>query len=282
MSTLYELLGALSHDDAEELRTAFRKAVKGTHPDLRPDDPDAALKFREIVRANEILCDPEQRKAYDHLLDLAQLEGEAASKQAPVVKLRKFASAVMASTGASVMIIGGYLLFMYVSSSGSVASANNAESGMAASQVAAASRRLDATEKYLVSADLDTKRVAPEASTSTIPTTQHGPHLDLIANEEVESMQALRFNRDGDFTIGGVNPTLQPAVIFYRLQKIDGAFPIPPAKPIQTLKSFRSVPKITRRPRLDQASLMPLRFSIFQTRTAAQDTSREKRVAQIR
>ena len=32
MKTLYDLLGALPSDDAEGLRTAFRKAVKGAHP----------------------------------------------------------------------------------------------------------------------------------------------------------------------------------------------------------------------------------------------------------
>ena len=51
MNTLYDLLGALPHDDAEGLRTAFRQAVKGAHPGIRPGDPDAALKFRQIVRA---------------------------------------------------------------------------------------------------------------------------------------------------------------------------------------------------------------------------------------
>ncbi len=51
MNTLYDLLGALPHDDAEGLRTAFRQAVKGAHPDIKPGDPDAALKFRQIVRA---------------------------------------------------------------------------------------------------------------------------------------------------------------------------------------------------------------------------------------
>ena len=42
MGTLYDLLGALPSDDAEELRTAFRKAAKATHPDTNPDNPDAA------------------------------------------------------------------------------------------------------------------------------------------------------------------------------------------------------------------------------------------------
>ena len=46
MGTLYDLLGALPSDDAEGLRTAFRKAAKATHPDINPDNPDAALRFR--------------------------------------------------------------------------------------------------------------------------------------------------------------------------------------------------------------------------------------------
>src|SRR5438309_11676095 len=100
MNTLYDLLGALPHDDAESLRRAFRSAVKGAHPDLRPDDPDAALKFREIVRANEILGDPEQRAAYDHLLGLAHEEQVSVSKQQAVfVRVHRFASGVMAFAG---------------------------------------------------------------------------------------------------------------------------------------------------------------------------------------
>jgi hypothetical protein len=74
MKTLYDVLGALPSDDADGLRTAFRKAVKGAHPDIHPGDPDAALKFREILRANEILGDAVQRTAYDNLLELARLE----------------------------------------------------------------------------------------------------------------------------------------------------------------------------------------------------------------
>jgi len=65
MGTLYDLLGALPSDDAEGLRTAFRKAAKSTHPDINPDNPDAALRFRELVRAYDILTDTEQRATYD-------------------------------------------------------------------------------------------------------------------------------------------------------------------------------------------------------------------------
>jgi curved DNA-binding protein CbpA len=71
MTTLYDLLGALPNDDAEDLRAAFRKAAKANHPDNNPGDPDAAQRFRQVVRANAILRDKRQRAHYDRLLEAA-------------------------------------------------------------------------------------------------------------------------------------------------------------------------------------------------------------------
>src|SRR6202035_2932452 len=124
MNTLYDLLGALPHDNAEALRAAFRRAVKGAHPDVRPDDPEAALKFREIVRANDILGDDEQRAAYDHLLELARLEHLSEARHAIAARVHKLASGVIAMAGASVVTVGGYLLFVHMSVA-SVATAND-------------------------------------------------------------------------------------------------------------------------------------------------------------
>ena len=115
MDTLYDLLGALPHDDAEGLRSAFRRAVKGAHPDIRPGDPDAAIKFRQIVRANEILGDRDQRAVYDHLLLLAQHEKDPAASHPIAAKVHKIASGVMALASASVVTVGGYLVFVHVS-----------------------------------------------------------------------------------------------------------------------------------------------------------------------
>lgn len=108
METLYDLLGALPRDDEEELRAAFRRAVKGSHPDLNPGDPDAGQKFREIVRANEILVDEEQRAAYDHLLDLAQKEQRQKSTAKTV---HRVATGVIALSVASSLSLGGYLIY---------------------------------------------------------------------------------------------------------------------------------------------------------------------------
>ena len=115
MDTLYDLLGALPHDDAEGLRTAFRRAVKGAHPDLRPGDPDAAMKFRQIVRANEILCDSDQRAAYDHLLTLAQMEKDLATAHPIAAKIYRIASGVLALASVAIVGVSGYLLFMHMS-----------------------------------------------------------------------------------------------------------------------------------------------------------------------
>jgi curved DNA-binding protein CbpA len=114
METLYDLLGALPNDDAENLRAAFRRAVKGTHPDINPGDPAAAIRFRQIVRANEILNDPEQRAAYDHLLDLARIEQASLAKQATARKVYQFASAVLSFAIVLIMAVGGYALYLHL------------------------------------------------------------------------------------------------------------------------------------------------------------------------
>jgi len=70
MNTLYNLLGVRPDADDETLRKAFRKAIKATHPDLHAGDPDAPLRFRQIVDANALLRDAKQRATYDWLLQL--------------------------------------------------------------------------------------------------------------------------------------------------------------------------------------------------------------------
>jgi DnaJ-like protein len=111
MGTLYDLLGALPSDDAEGLRTAFRKAAKATHPDIHPDDPDAALRFRELMRAYDILTDPDQRATYDHLLAIALQPSPAAKAVRTYEVIGKVASNTMAATVISAVLVGGYVVF---------------------------------------------------------------------------------------------------------------------------------------------------------------------------
>ena len=114
METLYDLLGALPRDDAEELRIAFRRAVKGTHPDLHPSDPDAGVKFRQIVRASAILSDRDQRATYDHLLDLADQEQRQIKRRAVAHTIYQVTSGMIAFSAALAVIVAGYLAVMQI------------------------------------------------------------------------------------------------------------------------------------------------------------------------
>jgi len=107
MKTLYDLLGALPDDDAEDLRIAFRKAVKANHPDLNPGDPEASQAFRRIIRANAILSDERQREAYDRLLEVARRQQIPKKKRS---SFRRLGADAMVSGVASVVFIGGYFL----------------------------------------------------------------------------------------------------------------------------------------------------------------------------
>lgn len=110
MGTLYDLLGALPSDDAEELRTAFRKAAKATHPDTNPDNPDADVRFRELMRAYDILTDADQRATYDHLLAIA-LQPETPPSTRTYETVRKVASNTMAVSVILAVLVGGYTVF---------------------------------------------------------------------------------------------------------------------------------------------------------------------------
>lgn len=119
MGTLYDLLGALPNDDAEALRVAFRRAAKATHPDTNPGNPDAALRFRQLVRAHNILNDVEQRATYDQLLAIATRP--PAPPPAPLArvavyeKIHRGATNTMAATLIAAVLIGGYGVFSHVS-----------------------------------------------------------------------------------------------------------------------------------------------------------------------
>ena len=79
MTTLYDMLDVRPDDDAETVKDAFRKAVKVSHPDLNADDPEAAARFKEVVRANAILSDPELRAVYDRMLAFERQQHQPSS-----------------------------------------------------------------------------------------------------------------------------------------------------------------------------------------------------------
>lgn len=65
----YEILGVDKKASQDEIKSAYRKLVKQYHPDLHPNDPEAANRFKEINEANETLSDPKKRSSYDYELE---------------------------------------------------------------------------------------------------------------------------------------------------------------------------------------------------------------------
>ena len=61
----YEVLGVSRDASDDEIKKAYRKAAKASHPDLHPNDKEAEARFKEINEAYEVLSDPQKRRRYD-------------------------------------------------------------------------------------------------------------------------------------------------------------------------------------------------------------------------
>jgi len=308
MKTLYDLLGALPHDDAESLRTAFRRAVKGAHPDLRPGDPDAALKFREIVRANEILGDIEPRAAYDDLLEHARLEQLSASQYATAARVHRLASGVIALVGASVVTVGGYLLFTYISVA-SVGSANKVDLTRHASAEIASlgpARPADTATNSAPPAKpgnagvpgeaIVPNAVMPPANAESVPAAKVGPAPDRAASDAgfLQARGSFGYRSCGlNGAVAGLDQAIHfdpefsvayadRGFVFYRQQRFSRAFAdMATAKRIGKKSRFKSAPAMARRRHSDTAEMPPPVTLALPQRAAVQDPSRGEGVAAL-
>lgn len=61
----YEVLGLSKAATPAQIKSAYRKLVRTSHPDLHPDDPNAATRFKDIAAAYELLKDPATRAKFD-------------------------------------------------------------------------------------------------------------------------------------------------------------------------------------------------------------------------
>lgn len=65
MSDYYDILGVSRDASQEDIKKAFRRLARESHPDANPDDPTAEARFRSIAEAYEVLSDPSKRRRYD-------------------------------------------------------------------------------------------------------------------------------------------------------------------------------------------------------------------------
>ena len=63
----YATLGVSKDAGQADIKKAFRRLARENHPDVNTGDSAAEKRFKEISEANEVLSDPQKRKAYDQL-----------------------------------------------------------------------------------------------------------------------------------------------------------------------------------------------------------------------
>lgn len=61
----YEVLNVSRHDTQKEIKLAYFKEAKKSHPDLNPNDAQAKIKFQIIADAYSILSDASKKNEYD-------------------------------------------------------------------------------------------------------------------------------------------------------------------------------------------------------------------------
>jgi hypothetical protein len=68
----YKILGVDENAEISEIKTAFRKKAKETHPDLHGGNPEYTKAFHEVAEAYAILSDATKRNRYDTARTTAQ------------------------------------------------------------------------------------------------------------------------------------------------------------------------------------------------------------------
>lgn len=75
----YKILDVAKDASTDDVEKAYRKLARKYHPDVNPDDEEAAQRYREINEAQAVLVDPDLRARYDELSanwQTHQLSGE--------------------------------------------------------------------------------------------------------------------------------------------------------------------------------------------------------------
>lgn len=75
MPDYYAILGVARDASAEDIKRAYRKLARESHPDTNQHDPHAEERFKQVSEAYQVLSDPEARQRYDTFGDTAGAAG---------------------------------------------------------------------------------------------------------------------------------------------------------------------------------------------------------------
>jgi hypothetical protein len=248
MGTLYDLLGALPSDDAEGLRTAFRKAAKSTHPDINPDNPDAALRFRELVRAYDILTDTEQRATYDQLLAIALQPPAAETAVRTYEVIGKVASNTMAATVISAVLVGGYVLFgMFSKPPGAAEIAPDGIVGEA-QVVAALHPDITASDEPRVQREADASTTGGAVTSAAVPAAKEANAASIGRFEPVPGF--VSYNLAIQYYPRFATASFDRGIVLYRVGDFDPFAAIAPPKPATESRRAKIAAPAPRKPPL--------------------------------
>jgi curved DNA-binding protein CbpA len=249
MGTLYDLLGALPSDDAEGLRTAFRKAAKATHPDINPDNPDAALRFRELVRAYDILTDAEQRATYDQLLAIALQPPPPATQAVRTYEvIGKVASNTMAATVISAVLVGGYVLFgMFSKPPGAAEITTGNRIAGEAQVVAALQPDITASNEPRVQREGDASTVGAVVASAVAPAAKEANAAAIGRFEPVPGF--VSYNLAIQYYPRFATASFDRGIVLYRAGDFDPPFAalVPPKPPADSKRAKIATP-VPRKP----------------------------------
>lgn len=90
----YQILGLPREATEKQIRAAFLKLAKSSHPDLNPNDPGAEARFKAINAAHALLSDPAARARFD------RGEIDAAGQEQPPPSQRSYRAHAESAAGA--------------------------------------------------------------------------------------------------------------------------------------------------------------------------------------
>jgi molecular chaperone DnaJ len=79
----YQILGVGRTATPDEIKSAFKKLASQHHPDRNPNDPKAAIRFKEINASYQVLSDPNRRAMYDRFGHRAEEPGSPFASSGP-------------------------------------------------------------------------------------------------------------------------------------------------------------------------------------------------------